>query len=449
MKKTKKTRSANIKTAVNVDRDVVFSKKQSEYWMNANKVWNVKAGAAASGKTHLDFYMIPRRILTETTGKGAIVLLGNTKGTIQRNIVEPLQRTYGYKNVSDISSNNTINLFGRKAYALGAGKKNMADVLRGITIEYAYGDEVVTWSQEVFEMLKSRLRLPTSKFDGTCNPDAPRHWFKQFIDESVSNGDMYYQHYVLDDNPFLPRSVKERMRRDHTGVYYDRMILGLWKRADGLIYDHFARQSDKYFIHSSEVPRDLMISIGVDFGGGPSKHAFVATGITRDYSKLYVLMSKRVETNINPQVLAEEYVKFLKIVEKRFGKVLYTYADSADQNSPKQFKTELSRQGLNRVVRNSVKGQVVERIRATQLLIGQDRLYYTELAETVKFALEEALWKPDDTETIRLDDKSTDIDTLDAFEYSFSNEIKRLISYRETNKIITDLSSYGRQGIRR
>ena len=57
-----------------------FSDKQMEYWHNANHRWNIKQGATRSGKTFLDYYLIPKRILS-CTGSGLIVLLGNTKGT--------------------------------------------------------------------------------------------------------------------------------------------------------------------------------------------------------------------------------------------------------------------------------------------------------------------------------------------------------------------------------
>ena len=67
-----------------------LSTMQKEYWNNANHRWNVKTGATGSGKTYLDFYLIPKRIRA-TTGKGLIVLLGNTKSTLNRNILDPMR----------------------------------------------------------------------------------------------------------------------------------------------------------------------------------------------------------------------------------------------------------------------------------------------------------------------------------------------------------------------
>ena len=61
-----------------------LSPKQKEFWNNCNCRWNVKTGATRSGKTYLDYYIIPKRIRA-CKGDGLIVLLGNTQGTIERN----------------------------------------------------------------------------------------------------------------------------------------------------------------------------------------------------------------------------------------------------------------------------------------------------------------------------------------------------------------------------
>lgn len=211
-----------------------FSTKQKGFWRNANRRWNVKSGATRSGKTYLDYYVIPKRIRAVAGKDGLVVLLGNTKGTLQRNVIEPLQRIWSTSLVEDIRSDNTAMLFGEKCYCLGADKVNQVDRIRGSSIKYCYGDEVVTWHEEVFQMLKSRLDKPYSCFDGTCNPDSPLHWFKKFLD---SDADIYLQEYRIDDNPFLSPDFVENLKKEYLGtVYYDRYILGKWAIAEGLVY---------------------------------------------------------------------------------------------------------------------------------------------------------------------------------------------------------------------
>lgn len=404
-----------------------LSPKQKEYWKNANKAFNIKTGATRSGKTWLDYYMIPRRI-RNTTGDGAIVLLGNTRGTLQRNIIEPMQREWGPQFVSDISSNNTVRMFGRTVHALGADKANMQERLRGMSIEYAYGDEIATWSPVVFEQLKARLDLPNSTFDGTCNPEGSKHWFKKdFLDDPEMRKYTFHQHYELDDNIFLPKDVKERLKASFRSnpILWDRYILGLWVDAEGLVYPKFAGDRAAYFIKSTDVPELSHITVGVDFGGNASKDAFVASGISKDYSHLYALSAKSFDKNMDANELGYELIKFVKNVEDKYGMyVSRIYADNAIPTLIRTLKSSFSGSGLNRVIRGARKFEVRDRIEATVSLIGLNRFHYTEDAEVLAEALSDAVWEKD-SDMKRQEDWSTDV--LDAFEYSFENDMKHLI----------------------
>ena len=216
-----------------------LSKKQIEFIQEANHRWNFKGGATRSGKTYLDFrWVIPMRIRERIGLDGLVVLLGVTKSTIERNVLEPMRSIYGENLVGSISSDNTVKLFGEKCYALGAEKISQVSKIRGVSIKYAYGDETADWSQDVFELLKSRLDKEYSCFDGTFNPQNPNHWLKKFLDSDV---DVFSQTYTIDDNPFLPDSVRQEIKREYIGtVFYDRYILGKWVAAEGLVYPMFS-----------------------------------------------------------------------------------------------------------------------------------------------------------------------------------------------------------------
>ncbi|MGN0585858.1 MAG: hypothetical protein ACI4JF_01115, partial [Oscillospiraceae bacterium] len=113
-----------------------FSPMQLEYFREAHHRWNVKSGATRSGKTYMDYFVIPKRIRAVAGKEGLVVLLGNTKGTLQRNIIEPLQRMWGTTFVSSIRSDNTAYLFGERCYCLGADTVTQVDRLRGSAIKY-------------------------------------------------------------------------------------------------------------------------------------------------------------------------------------------------------------------------------------------------------------------------------------------------------------------------
>ena len=206
--------------------------------------------------------VIPKRLIA-SRGEGLLVLLGNTKGTLERNILDPMRDIWGPDLVGNISSDNTVSLFGKKVYALGADNKKHMARIQGATFEYVYGDEVTTWSEEVFQMLKSRLRCKHSSFDGTCNPDSPLHWFKTFLD---SNTDIYQQKYVIDDG-VLPRDVVENLKREYAGtVYYDRFILGNWAIANGLVYPFFASDPDRYLYTGQTEGTMGNFYVSIDYG---------------------------------------------------------------------------------------------------------------------------------------------------------------------------------------
>lgn len=239
---------------------MLLSQKQLEFARYANHRWNFKGGATRSGKTYLDFkWIIPLRIRERAGKDGLAVILGVTKSTIERNVLEPMRNLYGDKLVGTISSDNTAWIFGEKCYCLGAEKVSQVSKIRGASIKYCYGDEVADWSEEVFALLKSRLDKEYSCFDGTYNPQYPNHWLKRFLD---SDADIFSQVYTIDDNPFLPPSFVENLKKEYDGtVFYDRYILGKWTLAEGLVYPMFG---DSCIVQDIPDTGDYYISI--DYG---------------------------------------------------------------------------------------------------------------------------------------------------------------------------------------
>ena len=406
---------------------------QREYLQNATHRWNVKVGATGSGKTYLDYaFVIPKRIMN-CTGVGLIVLIGNTKNTIERNVLDPMRQIWSDKLVGTIRSNdNTVTLFGKRCYVMGADKVNQVARIQGATIEYCYGDEVTTWNKEVFEMLKSRLRTENSVFDGTCNPATPTHWFKTFID---SDADVYTQSYTIDDNPFLTKYVVDELKKEYAGtVYYDRYILGRWKAAEGIIYRQFADDPGRYKVKlTPEYMRDMtFITIGIDFGGNKSKTKFVATAIHRNFSKLTVIADYAItggKGDIDADILNSELIGFIQRLKKQFPSlpIKFIWADSAEQYLITGLhKAVRFNFGTGNEVGDSAKRPIRERIIAANTLFNTGRLFIAEDCRILEKGLSEAVWDSKTPDT-RLDDFTSDIDILDAFEYSWERFIPKMI----------------------
>lgn len=283
-----------------------FSEKQREYFDNANKRWNFKTGATRSGKTYMDFYVIPKRIRARIGKPGLAVILGVTKSTIERNILEPMRNIWGSDLVGEINSQNKCYLFGEMVYCLGAEKVSQVSKLRGSSIKYVYGDEVADWNEEVFEMLKSRLDKSYSCFDGALNPQGPNHWLKEFLDSE--DFDTYVQKYTIFDNPFLDPDFVNNLCKEYEGsVYYKRYILGEWALAEGLVYPMFSREKH-VFKGEIERVRGRRYFATIDYG---TVNAFAINIFEFDGRKSRMIKEVHHDGRKNGRLDNEAYYKLL------------------------------------------------------------------------------------------------------------------------------------------
>lgn len=422
---------------------MMFTIKQKEFISGANKTWNLKIGATRSGKTYLDFkYRIPAKTRELKSKEGIFVVMGVSQSTVERNILEPMRKIYGDSLVGFIQQGkSTVNLFGETYHVVGHEKSNAINRIQGASIKYCYIDEIVRMNEATFEMLKSRLDQDYSCCDATGNPEQPSHFIKKFIDEQEKEGDMFYQHYTIDDNPNLPESFVERLKREYAGtVYYKRYILGMWALAEGAIYSMFRRKhhvikskdwnevdAEGRYIHPI---RKLggYVNIGVDFGGNKSAHAFNATFITRNNQYIATVMDFNSKDKYTPKQLDDEFVRFVKEVMDIY--ILNEIrADSADPVLIRGLQNALYEANINYKIKNAIKGEIMERVRTYQRLINSDRFYIVDTCEKTIEAFENAVYneKTEFGVDKRLDDGTTNIDNLDAQEYSTERLHKALL----------------------
>lgn len=348
---------------------MLLTPKQAEYMRESHHRWNLKGGATRSGKTYMDFrWIIPMRIRERSGKDGLTVILGVTKATIERNVLSPMRDLYGDVLVGNISSDNTVWLFGEKCYALGAEKVSQVSRLRGASIKYCYGDEVADWSPDVFDLLKSRLDKPYSCFDGTFNPKDPMHWLKQFID---SDADVFYQTYAIDDNPFLDQTFVSELKKEYAGtVLYERYILGLWAASEGALFTTYPDYTD-----DEKLLYNGIAHIDAAFGGADGS---ALTCAKRDGDTIYVFGRLRqqhidtlmdfysnetrrlrcspilIETNADKGFVGKEF--------RRKGDVVRTYDET--QNKFFKIATYLRKWWPHIVILNGTDKAYVEQIMA-------------------------------------------------------------------------------------
>ena len=246
---------------------IQLTTKQAEYIRNATHRWNIASGAVRSGKSHVAIqYVIPHGILARADKKGINLILGATRENLERNVLGPLREVWGNDLVSDINSKNDASICRQKVYCIGAENARQVSKIRGSEIKFCYCDELVDINEDVFNMLKSRLSLPYSECHAACNPAAPTHYVKRFIDSAADGVDVYCLNWQIYDNPFLPEDYVHALETEYANtVYFDRYILGKWTLAEGLIYPNFADA----VLEASRVPSVGSFSeyvLSIDYG---------------------------------------------------------------------------------------------------------------------------------------------------------------------------------------
>ena len=376
--------------------------------------------------------MIPKRIIERKGKDGLNVIFGVSKGTIERNVLQPLREIYGNEFITAINSQNIAYLFGEEVYCLGCEKANQVSKIQGTSIKYAYGDEIAKWCQDVFIMIQGSLDKPYSCFDGALNPESNTHWFKtDFLDAIEEKGiDAYVQSYTIFDNPFLSKEFIDNLCKEYEGtVYYNRLILGQWCNAEGLIYKRFADNPKKYIWDKNKpLPQGYTI-IGIDYGGNKSGQAFVCTRISYDYKTIIALGSEKHMGDIDPDDLFELEIEFAKKMEYKYNcNIDYIFPDNEEVVLIRGLRKGAPERGLNALVRGCIKEPINDRIDLFRTMLAYDMFWYIEEeCKTLVEAISSALWDEDAKE-------DTNIDTMDAFEYSWTKFMRQINDVTERKR---------------
>jgi PBSX family phage terminase large subunit len=111
-------------------------------------------------------------------------------------------------------------------------------------------------------MLLSRLSLAGAQLLATCNPEGPAHLLKkEFLDKSEQLNIQSWR-FELDDNPVLGKDFKDSLKKEYSGMWYRRYILGEWAVSHGLIHDGF----DEDNLFDKDYQQPIYWVAGIDYG---------------------------------------------------------------------------------------------------------------------------------------------------------------------------------------
>lgn len=269
---------------------------------------NLLEGSVSSGKTWISLVLWAFWVKNMPDSPQCLYLMAaRSLTTLKRNCLLLLQSLVGESNFTFSISAKEGRLFGRRILLEGANDVQAEAKIRGLTLQGAYCDELTKMQEDFFSMLLSRLRLPGAKLIATTNPDAPGHWLKEDYIDRAGELDFLDVKFLLDDNTTLPRDYVENIKKEYTGVYYQRFILGEWTLAEGLIYPMYAEAVEKP--PEGEKPEQRVISI--DYG---TMNAFAA-GLWEKYGDVWYMTSEYYYSgrDSGTQKTDEEYAQALDI----------------------------------------------------------------------------------------------------------------------------------------
>lgn len=431
-----------------------FSEKHKKYIKTGVKArMCVAEGAIRSGKT-IDHCIMAAAYL-ETTPDKYHLASGSTIGNAKMNIgicngfgLEALFRgRCRWGKFRDNEALFILTATGEKVVIFAGGAK--ADSYKRI-LGNSYGLWIATEINEHYDSPDSRTSFvkvasgrqiaaqkPFTLWDlNPCNPKSPI--YADYIDkyrETPLPGGYVYEHFTVKDNATIsPERLAEIEATYEKGtVWYRRDILGERAVAQGLVYQAFADSPERFIVAPETVTGDAArrlfthAVIGVDFGGGTSAHAFCCTGFTRD-GGLIVLDDYKCQDALDPERLEEDFVRFVLACKQRWF-VADCYADSAEQTLINGLRNAALKNRLQVNVSNALKRPINDRIRAACVLLAAGRFKVSADAVNTIDAMKTATWDPKHvTEDVRLDNGTSNIDNLDAMEYTYERDIPSLIA---------------------
>ena len=421
----------------------MLNPKQIDFIKYEDKRINLLTGSVRSGKTYIS--LLKWAIFVGTMpSSNEFLMTGKTLTSLKRNCLGLLQELVGNNNFTSSISQKSGKLFGRTIWLEGANDDRAESKIRGMTLAGAYVDELTQIPEDFYKMLLSRLSVKNAKLYATTNPDTPSHWVKKDIIDNTEIEKKVWN-FILDDNEILKKENEEyfeNLKKEYKsmgGVFYERFILGMWVLAEGLIYTQFANNKE-LFIRNEPVdeynnPINFMIiTIGLDYGASKSSTSLICNGITPLFKEVWALDEMKIEGVYTPEDLYKHFEEFYKRVVDKYGKVNCSFADWGGLGQAFTFGLNryLQQRGIPLQVKDCIKGKIIDRISMDLTLFARGKRKILKNCKYLIEAYEQAVWD-DKHENIRLDDFTSDIDSLDANEYSY---------FPYYDKLLTDIKFY-------
>jgi len=282
-------------------------------------------------------------------------------------------------------------------------------------------EEANAFTRQDFEELSGRLRHtagPYRQIILTTNPGGPRHWIYTGLIKQPDQASVYYS--GARDNPNNPPDYLQSLER-LTGMMYQRLVLGKWVQAEGVVYDNFEFTTHVKYRSLSE-----FLGFGLAMDEGYTNPAVILLiGIDSD-GRWHICKEFYERGKLQEEVVAyarswcDEYDVYMCAVDSAAAGLI---ADLINNGIPAE----------------GGKGRVLDGIRAIQdrLIVQGDskpRLTISPTCENTVQEFESYAWKPEKDEPIKEFDHA-----LDALRYF--HDIQPVISSNVIESVFE--SAYG------
>ena len=314
------------------------------------KFFTLLSGSVRSGKTVTQVAKAAAEFIPQRADCGKILISGKSKETIYNNILLDLIDLYGKKYCDYNSTDGRLiidsQILGTKRDAYvrvaGANKKGNEGAIWGDTFALWLADELTLHTEAFVNLAINRLSIANSKILATTNPADILHFiYTDWIANKKKEKIFDYLFFELTDNLNLPPEYIENVKSSYTGVYYERMIKGLWVIAEGLVYPEFDRE--KHIITPEEFKENVLQGLykeyigGVDWGYSAEMAAGI-WGVTR--TNEFHLFTEYYKKQKLTSDVANWFIEQQRIIGT---KLKFIFCDSAE---PDRIE-ELAQAGLN------------------------------------------------------------------------------------------------------
>lgn len=311
---------------------------------------NIAEGSIRSGKTTDNIFCFAHdlkrskdklHLATASTQPTAKIIIGDCDGYGLEHIFRGQCRWGKYKGNECLSICGKDTGYKEKIVLFcGGAKADSYKKFRGMSIGLWIATEINLHHEETIrEAQRRQINADIKRFYWDLNPESPNaEIYRKFIDvyeEKSESGQLkggfnLTTFNIFDNINLSKENLDEEISKYEVGsVYYKRDILGLRCAAEGIVFQDFVENTDKYLVDKKDAPKSFKsVGIGYDLGGNKSNFALVATGISRD-SQVTVLRAVEIEPqDMKLEDVEKAAIEFIQGVEKDYNcRAEYCYID--------------------------------------------------------------------------------------------------------------------------